>query len=103
MKISGTHRYARRLEAGEPSLACFTNKTAALVSASTGALGGIRGLPIVRMILSNIGVVVLPDQLAISKADAAFDEAGALVEATHQDRLGKLGARLVDVTRRLNT
>jgi len=23
MKISGTHRYARRLEAGEPSLACF--------------------------------------------------------------------------------
>lgn len=65
--------------AGEPPLACFKGKTAALFSASPGALGGLRGLVHLRAILGNIGVIVLPDQLAVGKADEAFDADGALV------------------------
>ena len=58
-----------------PAPASFEGKVAALVSASPGALGGLRGLVTVRSILGNIRVLVLPEQLAVAKADGAFDEA----------------------------
>jgi chromate reductase len=62
----------------EPPLACFTNKVATLLSASPGALGGLRGLVHLRAILGNIGVIVLPTQLAVGKADQAFAADGTL-------------------------
>ena len=70
--------WASRPEPNEPSLVCFKDKTIVLMSASTGALGGLRGLVHVRSILSNIGVLVLPDQKAIGSAYQAFDENGNL-------------------------
>ena len=42
---------------GEPSLVAFRGKVATLMSASPGALGGLRGLVHVRSILGNIGVM----------------------------------------------
>jgi len=63
---------------GEPPLACFKGKTAALFAASPGALGGLRGLVHLRAILGNLGVLLLPDQLAVGKADSAFAEDGSL-------------------------
>jgi chromate reductase len=88
---------------GEPALACFRNKTAALFAASPGALGGLRGLVHLRAILGNIGVIVLPDQVAIAKADQAFAPDGslanpkqaAMVEAAVVElvRLGSAAAR----------
>ncbi len=65
----------------EPSLVAFRGKAAALLSASPGALGGLRGLVHLRAILGNIGVIVLPDQLALGSAHEAFDEFGALKDA----------------------
>ncbi len=62
----------------EPPLAAFRGKTAALLSASPGALGGMRGLVHLRAILGNIGVLVLPDQVAIPTAHEAFAEDGTL-------------------------
>jgi chromate reductase len=67
--------------AGEPALACFKGKTAALFSASPGALGGLRGLVHLRAILGNIGVLLLADQLAVGKADEAFTPDGSLANS----------------------
>lgn len=78
----------------EPPLAAFTGKTAALCAASPGALGGLRGLVHVRAILGNIGVTVLPDQVAVSKAHEAFAADGTLSDAKQAARVHKLGAQL---------
>ena len=76
--------WASRSAPGEAPLACFTGKTAALMSASPGALGGLRGLVHVRAILGNIGVLVLPEQVAIPKAHEAFNPDGSLKDAKQQ-------------------
>lgn len=63
---------------GEPPLGCFAGKIAALLAASPGALGGLRGLPMTRVILSNINVTVLPQQFALPRAHEAFNPDGSL-------------------------
>jgi NAD(P)H-dependent FMN reductase len=85
----------------EPSLVAFRGKTAALCSASPGALGGLRGLVTVRSILGNIGVHVLPDQVCIAVAHEAFDESGQLKDARKTKQLGALAKALVEVSRKL--
>ena len=78
----------------EPTLVAFTGKTASLCAASPGALGGLRGLVHVRAILGNLGVTVLPDQVAVSKAHAAFQADGSLTEVKQAARVKELGAQL---------
>ena len=85
----------------EPPLIAFRGKTCALMSASPGALGGLRGLVHVRAILGNIGVFVLPDQVAISNAGEAFTETGTLKDARKQQAVVALGRSLVELTRKL--
>ena len=63
----------------EKPLSAFKGKVAALGSASPGALGGLRALVVVRMLLGNIGVHVCPTQVAISNAADAFNENGVIV------------------------
>lgn len=70
--------WASRAEEGEGALEAFRGKSAALLSASPGALGGLRGLAALRSMLGNIGVLVIPEQVALSKADEAFNEDGSL-------------------------
>lgn len=62
----------------EKPLAAYKGKIAALGAVTPGALGGIRALPNLRFILSNIGVHVIPDQVAVSNGFNAFDEDGNL-------------------------
>ena len=85
----------------ETPLAAYKGKTAALVSASPGALGGLRGLVTVRSILGNIGVMVLPDQMAVSKAHEALDADGKLKDAKQEAAVKKIGASLADFLMRL--
>jgi chromate reductase, NAD(P)H dehydrogenase (quinone) len=93
--------WASRPAANETSLECFKHKVVALMSASPGALGGLRGLVHVRSILGNIGVLVLPDQVAIGKADQAFDENGKLQDESQQAAIIELGRKLFRVSDRL--
>lgn len=79
----------------EKPLACYEGKVAALVSASPGALGGLRGLVTVRSLLGNIRVTVLPDQLAVPAAQDAFDAAGDLRDPARRAALDALAAALV--------
>ena len=87
---------------GEKSLECFTGKVYGLLAASPGALGGLRGLVTVRSILSNIGVIVLPDQVAVSKAHEAFDTAGQLKDAAMQKRVEDVGAAVARTAAKLS-
>ena len=86
---------------GEAPLAAYDGKIAALMSASPGGLGGLRGLVTVRSILGNIKVTVLPDQVAIPKAYEVFDDNGALRDSKKQAAVKALGAKVVDVIRKL--
>jgi NAD(P)H-dependent FMN reductase len=79
----------------EPSLVAFRGKVATLFSASPGALGGLRGLVHLRSILGNIGVIVLPDQVAISTAHEAF-EGGRLKDERKAALVAKLARGLVE-------
>ena len=83
--------WASRPVPGEASLACFVDKVAALLSASPGALGGLRGLVHVRAILGNIGVLVLPTQVAVPRAHEAFQIDGTLKDPKQQATVRKLG------------
>jgi chromate reductase, NAD(P)H dehydrogenase (quinone) len=93
--------WASRPVAGEAPLACFADKVAAIMSASPGALGGLRGLVHLRAILGNIRVLVLPDQVAVPKAHEAFNPDGMLKDAGQQASVAKLGENLARVLKKL--
>jgi len=94
--------WASRSAAGEAPLACFVGKTAALMSASPGGLGGLRGLVQVRSMLSNIHVLVLPDQVAVPRAEEAFNPDGTLKDATQRAAIETLGRSLVEILIKLH-
>jgi NAD(P)H-dependent FMN reductase len=81
----------------------FRGKLAALMSASPGALGGLRGLVHVRSILGNIGVIVLPDQVAVAKAHEAFNADGSLKDSKQQSGIEGLGKTLASFVVKLKT
>ncbi|MDC0358907.1 NAD(P)H-dependent oxidoreductase [Oligoflexia bacterium] len=78
----------------EPRLVAFQGKVAVLMAASPGALGGMRGLVFLRMLLGNLGVVVLPDQQTVPQAFEAFNEDGILANAKKQQAILNLGSKL---------
>lgn len=94
--------WASRAEnAEEPPLVAFNGKTGALVSASIGALGGLRGLVNVRTILGNIGVILLPEQVCIPNAEEAFIGPDSLKDRRKQEQVQNLARRLVEFTRKV--
>jgi chromate reductase, NAD(P)H dehydrogenase (quinone) len=99
--LKNTIDWASRPVPGEAPLACFAGKVAILMSASPGALGGLRGLVTVRSLLSNIRVIVLPDQVAVPKAHEAFDTDGKLKDPKQQASIEALGRELVGVLAKL--
>lgn len=93
--------WVSRQAPGEGSLAAYKGKVATIMSASPGRLGGLRGLVHVRSILGNIGVVVLPDQVAVSDAQNAFTDDGKLKDDKQQQSVAGLGRSLADFLTRL--
>ena len=100
--FKNTIDWASRQSEGETPLACFKSKIAGIMSASPGMLGGLRGLVHVRSILENIGVIVMPDQIAIAKAHEAFNEEGTLKDKKQEDQVKKIGASVAKILLKLN-
>ena len=71
------------------------------MSASPGALGGLRGLVHVRQILVTLGCLVLAEQQAVGRAGAAFDEVGELRDNQMRTRVESIGAQLAQLLRKL--
>ncbi|MDZ7953547.1 NAD(P)H-dependent oxidoreductase [Nostoc sp. DedQUE09] len=94
--------WASRPAPNEAPLAAFAGKVATIMSASPGALGGLRGLVHLRSILGNIKVLVLPDQIAVTKAYEAFNADGTLKDPKQQESIEKLGDGLTKILLKLN-
>lgn len=91
--------WASRSESKEEKpLSAYRGKTAVLMSASPGSLGGMRGLVPLRMMLGELGVTVIPLYRCISKAEGAFAEDGSLKNMRVHKAVMKLGKALALTT-----
>lgn len=100
--LKNTIDWVSRSAEGEAPLAAYKGKVAALMAASPGGLGGLRGLVHVRSILSSIGVIVLPDQIAVSRAFEAFDDDGQLKDEKQRARAQGLGESVANMLSKLS-
>ncbi|MCE8025663.1 NADPH-dependent FMN reductase [Billgrantia aerodenitrificans] len=99
--MKNTLDWMSRSDGENSGLALFAERVAAVVSASPGAFGGMRSLALLRQLLGNLGVTVLPNPLAIPRAGQAFSEAGELVDESQRQRLDALCRRLVTTLAKL--
>jgi NAD(P)H-dependent FMN reductase len=93
--------WASRREQGEPPLVAFAGKVAGLLSASAGPHGGLRGLMHLRSILSNLKLIVIPEQAIVPNAGNAFDPDGDLTDSALAGRVDQVARGTVTVTARL--
>ncbi|MDO6706873.1 NADPH-dependent FMN reductase [Photobacterium sp. 1_MG-2023] len=85
--LKNTLDWISRPDGEVPGLVAYQGKSAYLLSTSPGRLGGLRGLTMLRMVLGNIGVLVMPDQLAIPAGNQAFDAQGTLTDPQQAETL----------------
>lgn len=100
--LKNTIDWVSRPREGEAPLTAYAQKAAGLLAASPGQLGGLRGLVHLRSILGNIGVLVIPQQVAIGAAHEAFAPDGSLSDEKQAKRVSAMVESLVSVTRRLH-
>ncbi len=101
--LKNTIDWTSRPREGDPRMAAFAGKTAALLAASPGGLGGIRGLPQVQGILQSIGVNVIPSVVSLPNAHSAFNEDGSLIDESILGRINEQAQMLVRITRSIVT
>lgn len=87
---------SRMSKPNEVYLCAFIDKFVALLSASPGNLGGLRGLVHVRALFGNINSIVLPQQKCIPQAHEAFDGEGNLKDPKAQADTKKIGRTLTE-------
>src|SRR5919202_1587342 len=79
----------------------FRGKVAATMTASPGSLGGVRSLAHLRGVLTSVGVVVLPQEVAVTFAEDKFEGDGwEMTDEKTKENLEALGAALVEMLRR---
>ena len=80
----------------------FRKRPFAIAAASEGRLGGARALAALRLILSACHALVIPNQLALSFADQAYDELDRLKQPADVDALAMLAQQLIDVSQQMS-
>ena len=101
--LKNTIDWTTRQSEGETPLVCYKGKVAAIMSASPGGLGGLRGLVTVRSLLGNISVIVIPEQIAVSHAHEAFDADGSMKNKEQEQQVKKIGARVAQLLIKINS
>ncbi|MGH6632718.1 NADPH-dependent FMN reductase [Sphingopyxis sp.] len=84
------------------ALSAYRGKAAAIMSASISPFGGLRGLMHLRQILSTIQMLVIPEQVLVPNAHAAFAEDGSLKEPLPASLVEMTAGRLIAVAKALS-
>jgi len=79
----------------------FRERVFAIAAASGGRLGGTRALAALRLILTACHAAVVPNQLALSFADQAYDEMDHLKHPADIEALKALVWQLIDHSQRM--
>ena len=94
--------WASRTVEGEPAYDGFEGKVAAIMAASPGALGGMRALVHLRTLLTNMRVLVLPDQKAVPNAFKVFGKDGVLTDQRTREAVEAIAFKLAHTLTKLN-
>jgi chromate reductase, NAD(P)H dehydrogenase (quinone) len=81
----------------------FAGKVVGLLSASPGALGGLRSLDHLAPLLRNLQCWLAPQQFALGKAGEAFDAQGRLQDAGAQTQVQAVVDQVIFAAQRLAT
>ena len=85
---------------GEPAHEIFKDRVFAIGAASPAADGGVRSLMALRQILElGCGALVIPEQISVADAGAAFDDMDELKDLHLAASLKALARRLVELVR----
>ena len=79
----------------------FRERAFAIAAASAGRLGGARCLQALRLVLTACHATVVPNQLALSFADQAYDDMDRLKHPADIEALEALVRQLIDVSQRM--
>jgi chromate reductase len=79
----------------------FRGPAFAIAAASSGRLGGTRCLEALRLVLSACRALVIPNQLALSHADQAYDEMDRLKHPADIAAMQSMVRQLIDVAQQM--
>ena len=79
----------------------FRGRAFAIAAASNGRLGGTRCLEALRLVLSACRALVIPNQLALSHADEAYDEMDRLKHPADIAAMQSMVRQLIDVAQQM--
>ena len=79
----------------------FRERAFAIAAASESRLGGTRSLAALRLILTACHATVIPNQLALSFAGAAYDDMDKLKHPADIEALDAMARQLIDVSQRM--
>jgi chromate reductase len=89
---------SRVRDPGESTYAAFKGRVFAIGAAANGGLGGLRSLMALRQILElGCGALVIPEQIAVPRAEQAFDERDNLKDEALARALKAAMRRLVEL------
>ncbi len=87
---------SRARDGNEPTYAAFKNRVFAISAASASSGGGVRALMALRQILElGCGALVIPEQVAVPRAEEAFDDMDNLKDENLAAALKAAARRLV--------
>src|SRR4051794_21131917 len=92
---------SRVQDSGELRGQVFRDRAFAIAAASAGRFGGARCLAALRLVLAACHATVIPNQLALSFADQAYDDMGRLKHSGDIEALDALVRQLIDFSQRM--